>query len=95
MLQNVQEQDYFVKDGKGYTLKGISFSLIIEPRNSDNSVLAEPMSNSDIESYGRECIQKFYNVIRQADEFKKVKDLPIQCIKRLTLQRVALMEIIF
>lgn len=77
MLQNVQEQDYFVKDGKGYTLKGISFSLIIEPRNSDNSVLAEPMSNSDIESYGRECIQKFYNVIRQADEFKKVKDLPI------------------
>ena len=31
MLQNVQEQDYFVKDGKGYTLKGISFSLIIEP----------------------------------------------------------------
>lgn len=77
MVQNIQEQDYYVKDGRGYTLKGMSFSIILEPRDSNNAILAEPMSNSDIESYGRECIKKFYNVIRSADDFKKIKDLPV------------------
>ena len=77
MLQNIQEQDYYVKSGDKYTLKGLSFALILEPRKSDNSRLDSAMSDGAIKSYGKECIEKFYKVIRSADEFEKIKNLPI------------------
>lgn len=77
MVQTIQEQDYYVRSGNNYTLKGISFALIIDPRKRDNTVLDTPMSNASIEKYGRECISKFYNVITKAEDFEKIKDLPI------------------
>ncbi|MFR7591542.1 MAG: CamS family sex pheromone protein [Longibaculum sp.] len=77
MVQNVQEQDYYVKDGNKYTLKGMAFAIIIDPRDSGNARLETPMSQSDIESFGRECISKFYNVIQKHEDFKKVKDVPV------------------
>ncbi|WP_050635530.1 CamS family sex pheromone protein [Candidatus Stoquefichus sp. SB1] len=77
MVQNIQEQDYYIKDGDRYTLKGMAFTIVLDPRKSDNSRLDVAMSDKEIEKYGRECIQKFYKVIQNADDFKDVKNLPI------------------
>lgn len=77
MVQNLQEQDYYIKSGDRYTLKGIAFAIVIDPRKSDNSRLDVAMSDKEIEKYGRECIQRLYKVIQNADDFKDVKDLPV------------------
>jgi len=77
MVQTIQEQDYYVRNGNSYTLKGVSFALIIEPRGKTNNVLPTPMSDASIEKYGKECISKFYNAIQKAEDFEKIKDLPI------------------
>lgn len=77
MVQSIQEQDYYVKSGNSYTLKGVSFAIVIEPRDKQNQALTTSMSDATIESYGKECIPLFYNVIRTAEEFEDIKDLPI------------------
>lgn len=79
MVQNIQEQDYYIKDGNQYTLKGISFAIIIDPRQNDanNSRLETPMADSAVESFGKECIQKMYKIIQNHEDFEKVKDVPI------------------
>ncbi len=85
MVQTIQEQDYYVRNGNSYTLKGVSFALVIEPRDKANRALTTSMSKSSIESYGKEVISKFYNVIQKAEEFEKIKDLPILiCVYRAT-----------
>lgn len=79
MVQNIQEQDYYIKDGNNYTLKGMAFAIIIDPRQNDgkNSRLETAMSSNAIESFGKECISKFYKVIQNHEDFEKVKDVPI------------------
>lgn len=32
MVQNIQEQDYYIKDGDRYTLKGMAFTIVLDPR---------------------------------------------------------------
>ncbi|WP_028042204.1 CamS family sex pheromone protein [Candidatus Stoquefichus massiliensis] len=77
MVQNLQEQDYYIKDGDRYTLKGLAFAIVIDPRKSDNTRLDVAMSDKEIVKYGRECIEKFYKVIQNSDDFKNVKNIPV------------------
>lgn len=77
MVQNFQEQDFYVKDGSRYTLKGLAIAIILEPRASNNAVLDTPMSDSTIESYGRDVIRKLYEVIQTHKDLEKIKDVPI------------------
>lgn len=77
MVSNIQEQDYYIKDGSNYVLKGISLSIILDPRKSDNNSLDVPMSDKTIESFGEQCIEKMYKYIRNDDAFKEIRDLPI------------------
>lgn len=77
MVSNIQEQDYYVKEGNNYILKGVSFSIILHPLQSDGQTLSTPFSDSVIESYGKEIIPKFYKFIREYASFEKIRDLPI------------------
>ncbi|MEG0367377.1 MAG: CamS family sex pheromone protein, partial [Coprobacillus sp.] len=77
MVSNIQEQDYYVKDGSNYVLKGISLAIILDPRQSDNNSLETPMSDKTINNFGEQCIEKMYKYIRNDDTFKDIKDLPI------------------
>lgn len=77
MVSDIQEQDYYTKEGSQYTLKGISFAIIIDPTDSKGQVLSTPLSDSRVEEYGRECIEKFYQFIREYESFEDIKDLPI------------------
>lgn len=77
MVQDIVEQDYYVKEGSDYTLKGLSLAIIIDPRTNSNGQLASPMQDSAIESYGKEVIGRLYDVINKHEDFEKVKNLPI------------------
>lgn len=77
MVSNIQEQDYYVKDGNKYTLKGLSFAIILDPLDKDGHVLSTRFSDSIIENYGKECIQKFYTYFQESEAFEKVKNLPV------------------
>lgn len=77
MVQNVQEQDYYTKGVNGYDLKGMAFSIIIDPRDSSNTTLENTMSDSAYEDYGSEVIDTFYNIIQTHEDFEDVKDVPI------------------
>ncbi|MEG0275443.1 MAG: CamS family sex pheromone protein [Coprobacillus sp.] len=77
MVSNIQEQNYYIKDGSNYVLKGISLAVILDPRKSNNDSLDTPMSDKTIEDFGEQCIEKLYKYIRNDDAFKEVKDLPI------------------
>ena len=78
MVSNVQEQDYYVKDGSNYTLKGASFAIILDPTNSDGSALESDMSDSTLRSYGEQCVKQFYKFINEYESFQdNLKDLPI------------------
>lgn len=77
MVQNFQEQDYYVKEGNKYTLKGVSIAIVLEPRTSTNTLLDTPMSDSAIESYGKDVIKKLYNIIQTHEDLEKIKNVPI------------------
>ena len=77
MVRSLQEQDYYKKSGKTFVLKGMSLSIIIDPRDGNNQMLDEPMSDKTIKEYGKEVIGRLYNIIQSNDEFEKIKDIPI------------------
>jgi len=77
MVSTVQEQDYYVKDGSKYTLKGISLAIIIDPKDENNHTLSTPMSDATIKDYGEGCIEKLYNFIQNTSDFEKIKNLPL------------------
>lgn len=79
MIQNLQEQDYYMKSGSKYSLKGVSISVVIDPKKSDNSPLDTPMSLSTIKSYGKECVSKLYKYITKSknENMQKVRKVPI------------------
>lgn len=77
MISNLHEQDYYVKDGSKYTLKGISLAIIIDPKDSDNDTLTTAMSDTTVKNYGKECISKVYDYIQKADAMKKIKNIPV------------------
>ncbi|MCI9049423.1 MAG: hypothetical protein HFF36_03060 [Coprobacillus sp.] len=77
MVSNIHEQDYYVKDGSKYTLKGISLAVVLDPKDSNSQTLVTPMSDSTVKNYGKECIAKVYDFIQKEESLAKIKDLPI------------------
>jgi len=77
MVSSIQEQDYYVKNGTGYTLKGISFAIIIDPTDSKGATLNSPMSDNVISEFGKRIIPTFYKFITEYEDFEKIKNLPI------------------
>ncbi len=74
MVENIQEQDYYIKNGSKYDLKGVSIAVILDPTGGTGTTT---LSDSIIEDFGRECIEKLYKYIREASDFEKIRDLPI------------------
>lgn len=77
MFSNLHEQDYYVKDGSKYILKGISLAIIIDPKTSQNRDLETPMSEATIKKYARECIPKVYEYFQKSESMAKVRNIPI------------------
>ncbi len=77
MVSSVQEQDYYVKEGNNYVLKGLSFAIILNPTTSTGETIEPALSDETIKKYGKECIEKLYKFIKEYDTFKKIKTLPI------------------
>ncbi len=77
MISNIHEQDYYVKEGSKYTLKGVSLAIIVDPKDSNSQTLTTPMSDSTIKKYGKDCIAKVYDYIQKESSLEKIKDLPI------------------
>lgn len=74
MVQNIQEQDYYIKSGNSYELRGLSIAVIIDPTGGQEGTT---LSDKTIGNYGKQCIEKLYKYIREAKEFEKIRDLPI------------------
>lgn len=74
MVSTVHEQDYYIKDGDKYELKGMSLAIVLDPRNEDNSRLTTSMDYEIVEDYGRESISKLYEYVQTK---KTLKDIPI------------------
>ena len=79
MISNIHEQDYYVKNGSNYVLKGVSLAIIVDPTDSLGHTLTTPMSDITIKNYGKGCIEKVYDYIQKTDSetVKKIKNLPI------------------
>lgn len=77
MISTVQEQDYYVKSGSKYTLKGMALAIIVDPKDSGSRTLATPMSDATIRNYGKSCVEKLYQFIQKNEAFKDIKNLPI------------------
>lgn len=77
MVANIHEQDYYVKDGSSYVLKGISLAIVVDPKDQNNNTLTTPMSDATIKEYGKGCISKVYDYIQKAEAMQDIKDLPI------------------
>lgn len=73
MVSTIHEQDYYLKDGDKYDLKGISLAIVLDPRNADNSRLSTSMSDDIVEEYGRKTISKLYEYLQTK---KDLKDIP-------------------
>lgn len=77
MVSNIYEQDFYVKDGNKYTLKGLSVAIVLDPKKSDNSDLDVAMSESALNDYGKTCIDTFYKYYSEAEEFDELDNIPI------------------
>lgn len=77
MVSSVQEQDYYIKDGKNYVLKGVSFAIVLNPLTASGDTIEPALSDETVKKYGKQCIEKFYKFIKEYDTFKKIKNLPI------------------
>ncbi|MDD8048123.1 MAG: CamS family sex pheromone protein [Thomasclavelia sp.] len=75
MVSQICELDFYSKSGNDYTLKGMSFGIVIDPRDASNNVLSPKMSSSQAKSYGEKCIEKLYKYLQTK---KTVKDVPYQ-----------------
>lgn len=77
MVSSVQEQDYYVKEGNKYVLKGVSFAIVLNPKTANGDTIEPALSDDIIKEYGKECIKKFYKFIKEYDSFEQIKDVPI------------------
>ncbi len=79
MISNVYEQDYWVKEGNQYILKGVSIAIVIDPTDKNDKSLDNPMSENTIKEYSQGAIEKLYQFINQSDyeTMKKIRNLPI------------------
>ncbi len=79
MISNIYEQDYWVKEGNKYILKGISMAIIIDPTDSNNHSLTTPMSDSTIKDYGKKAVEQLYKFIKESDfdSMEKIRNIPI------------------
>ena len=72
MVSTVHEQDYYLKDGDKYELKGISLAIVLDPRNEDNSRLTTSMDDATVEEFGRQSISKLYDYLQTKDDLKDI-----------------------
>ncbi len=77
MVSSVQEQDYYVKEGNKYVLKGVSFAIVLNPTSSSGETIEPALSDDLVKKYGKECINKFFKFIKEYDSFDKIRELPI------------------
>lgn len=77
MFSNLHEQDYYIKEGNKYILKGISLAIVIDPRDSKNKALETPMSDATIKKYARDCISGVYEYFQKSESMNEVKNIPI------------------
>ena len=79
MISNIYEQDYWIKEGNQYILKGVSIAIVIDPTDKNDKPLSNPMSESTVKDYGKDAIEILHRFIEQS-EFKsmeKIRHLPI------------------
>lgn len=74
MVSTIYEQDYYTKSGNNYTLKGMSFAIVISPRDENNKELTTKMSESVISDYAKSIIKPMYNFLQT---LKKTKNIPV------------------
>lgn len=72
MVGYVYEQDFYIKSGDTFTIKGLSLAIVIDP--SDESGNRVTMQQATINSYGEECIKKLYTYLRTK---KELNDVPL------------------
>lgn len=79
MISNIYEQDYWIKEGNKYILKGVSVSIVIDPTDKNDKALTNPMSDSTIKEYGKTAIEKFYTYVKESksDSIAKIRNVPI------------------
>ena len=79
MISNIYEQNYWIKEGNKYILKGVSVSIVIDPTDKNDKTLTNPMSDSTIKEYGKTVIEKFYKYVKESDSdaIQKIKNVPI------------------
>ena len=79
MVSNIYEQDYWIKEGNKYILKGLAVSIVIDPTDKNDNPLTNPMSDSIIKEYGKSVIEKFYKFINESDfeSIQKIKNIPM------------------
>lgn len=79
MVSNIYEQDYWIKEGNKYILKGVAISIVIDPTDKDNHTLTNPMSDSTIKDYGKKVIETLYKFIKESDfkSMESIRNLPI------------------
>jgi protein involved in sex pheromone biosynthesis len=78
MVEDIHEQDYYAKNGNKYTLKGVSFAIVLDPKDtSTQEALNSAITDKNLKAYAKKCVEKFYSNIQEMSGFEDIRDLPI------------------
>lgn len=72
MVSTVHEQDYYLKEGDKYELKGVSLAIVLDPRDENNNRLATSLDESIVAEFGRQSISKLYEYIQTKKDLKGI-----------------------
>lgn len=70
MVENICEQDLYVKNGTDYTLSGMAIAIIVDPTGGSDHRL----SDNTINNFGKQAIEKLYQYLQSK---KDLKDVPV------------------
>jgi Protein involved in sex pheromone biosynthesis len=76
MIEDIHEQDYYQKSGNQYSLSGVSFAIVLDPKSASEQESISITDNS-LRNFAENCIKNFYSNISKMKSFEKIRKLPI------------------
>lgn len=72
MVSTIYEQDFYQKSGSDFDLAGVSFAIIVDPRDENNNRLDSPMTSTTIHDYSQKIIPTMYEYVKSLESFGEV-----------------------
>ena len=71
MIEDIHEQDYYQKSGNQYSLSGVSFAIVLDPKSASEQESISITDNS-LRNFAENCIKNFYSNISKMKSFEKI-----------------------